>query len=520
MVQVAGSRLAGEQEYAFKHALIRDVAYWTLPKSVRARKHAEVGAFIADRAGDRSEGVVAMVADHSGAPPRWAPAPTSSPASCEEIDARALEALEAAGDARRRSTRTARRSSHYEAALALGGRSTPRRRPGSARSSATSRCGSAASTARSPSGSECMEYHRGEEELERVGDLHRKIGAGLWHKGDRGRVDRALPARDRPAQGRSPLRSSSSGSTRRRRRCTCTPATTCSRSTLRRRRCGSPSGSSEAAAASRAHGIFGRVFGRIGDYERARENLERSVELARDADPAEAVRALLALGYHLEVSEADYAGAGDRLRRRRSSSVSRPATCRRGSSFMRRSPGSPSTAATGSRSSARRTRRRASPSARGSAASFASPTPCAASSAGTAATSTAPSSGLERAFELAERSAAPRSPSSRSTGSRPRYATVATTPTPTRPSPVRSTSASAPGSSRSRSRRPQRAPSTSPCGGRASVRARSPPTRRASPSASATRSGARPASRPGAPRRRPPTSADACWTKPARHGRS
>ena len=65
----------------------------------------------------------------------------------------------------------------------------------------------------------------------------------------------------------------------------------------------------EAAAASRAHGIFGRVFGRIGDTERARENLERSVELARDSDPSEAIRALLALGYHFETSEADYDAA-------------------------------------------------------------------------------------------------------------------------------------------------------------------------------------------------------------------
>ena len=70
----------------------------------------------------------------------------------------------------------------------------------------------------------------------------------------------------------------------------------------------------EAAAASRAHGIFGRVFGRIGDSERARENLERSVELARESDPGEAVRALLTLGYHLEVSEADYEGAGEAYR--------------------------------------------------------------------------------------------------------------------------------------------------------------------------------------------------------------
>ena len=66
----------------------------------------------------------------------------------------------------------------------------------------------------------------------------------------------------------------------------------------------------ETRVASRAHGIFGRVFGRIGDQAKARENLERSVELARDSDEGETIRALLTLGHHLEVSEADYAGAG------------------------------------------------------------------------------------------------------------------------------------------------------------------------------------------------------------------
>ena len=66
----------------------------------------------------------------------------------------------------------------------------------------------------------------------------------------------------------------------------------------------------ETRVASRAHGIFGRVFGRIGDTAKARENLERSVELARDSDDGETIRALLTLGHHLEVSEADYSGAG------------------------------------------------------------------------------------------------------------------------------------------------------------------------------------------------------------------
>jgi tetratricopeptide (TPR) repeat protein len=65
----------------------------------------------------------------------------------------------------------------------------------------------------------------------------------------------------------------------------------------------------ETRAASRAHGIFGRVFGRIGDTQKARENLERSVELGRDSDQGETIRALLTLGHHLEVSEADYDGA-------------------------------------------------------------------------------------------------------------------------------------------------------------------------------------------------------------------
>ena len=65
----------------------------------------------------------------------------------------------------------------------------------------------------------------------------------------------------------------------------------------------------ETRAASRAHGIFGRVFGRIGDTAKARENLERAVELARGSDPGESIVALSALGRHLEVSEADVAGA-------------------------------------------------------------------------------------------------------------------------------------------------------------------------------------------------------------------
>ena len=65
----------------------------------------------------------------------------------------------------------------------------------------------------------------------------------------------------------------------------------------------------ETRAASRAHGIFGRVFGRIGDTAKARQNLERAVELARGSDDGETILALSALGRQLEISEADMAGA-------------------------------------------------------------------------------------------------------------------------------------------------------------------------------------------------------------------
>src|SRR5918999_1317453 len=62
----AEGRLAGERELAFKHVLIRDVAYGMLPKAVRARKHFEVGSFIEERAGDRTDEVVPLLAEHYG----------------------------------------------------------------------------------------------------------------------------------------------------------------------------------------------------------------------------------------------------------------------------------------------------------------------------------------------------------------------------------------------------------------------------------------------------------------------
>ncbi len=308
VVPTAGSRLAGEREYAFKHVLIRDVAYSTLPKAVRSRRHAEVGGFISARAADRSEGVVAMVAEHYGRAASLGASADLEPGELDRIEERALEALEAAGDASAALYSNREAQGHYESALGLERRldAASRARIAEKLGDVALRLGRVDRAVRT--WEQALEYHRGEEDLARVGDLHRKIGAGLWHKGDReGSIEHYQRGIDLLKDGPPCIelvRLYEEAASLYMHTGDNMLAIYASEKALRlAERLG------EAAAASRAHGIFGRVFGRIGDSERARENLERSVELARESDPAEAVRALNALGYHLEISEADYGHA-------------------------------------------------------------------------------------------------------------------------------------------------------------------------------------------------------------------
>ncbi|HEX2435653.1 MAG TPA: adenylate/guanylate cyclase domain-containing protein [Solirubrobacterales bacterium] len=305
IVTSAGSRLAGEHEYAFKHALIRDVAYSTLPKSVRVRKHAEVGGFIEDRAGERLDAVVALVAGHYARAATLA-AETDLPTDDrEQIESAALRSLEAAGERAASLYSNQEALGHFSAAydLARDGEPAARARIGEKLGDVSLRLGRVDSAVEV--WEECLEYHRGEEDLARVGDLHRKIGAGLWHKGQRETsIDHYQRGIDLLKDGPPSLelvRLYEEAASLYMHTGDNMLAIYASEKALRlAERLG------EAAAASRAHGIFGRVFGRIGDTEKARENLERSVELARGTDPGEAVRALFTLGYHLEISEADY----------------------------------------------------------------------------------------------------------------------------------------------------------------------------------------------------------------------
>jgi class 3 adenylate cyclase len=57
------SRIRGDQELAFKHSLIREVAYSTLSKAARAQRHAAVARFLEEAAGDPNA-YAAILAHH------------------------------------------------------------------------------------------------------------------------------------------------------------------------------------------------------------------------------------------------------------------------------------------------------------------------------------------------------------------------------------------------------------------------------------------------------------------------
>ena len=303
------SRLAGEQELAFKHVLIRDVAYGMLPKSVRWQKHVEVARFIEERAGDRTEEVVALLAEHYGRAAALSGEAGGDPRDLAEIAGRAVRFLEEAGDAGALLYANREAISHYRHALGILGDADDAvaARIGEKQGDVALRLGQV--DAAMEVWDECLQHHRGEENLERVADLHRKLGAALAVKGER------KAAIENYQRGINLLKDGpptlelvrlyeeaawlylQTGDNM--------LAIYASEKALRlAERLG------ETRAASRAHGIFGRVFGRIGDNEKARANLERSVELARESDPEQTILALLALGRHLELSQADARGAG------------------------------------------------------------------------------------------------------------------------------------------------------------------------------------------------------------------
>ena len=116
------SSIEGQPEYIFRHVLIRDVAYASVPKARRARAHAETGRWLEHLAADRLEEFGEMLAYHFAAAAAgedadlaWA----AEPGQHEELRARAVNALIRAGTAARRRFSVDKAIELHQQALAL-----------------------------------------------------------------------------------------------------------------------------------------------------------------------------------------------------------------------------------------------------------------------------------------------------------------------------------------------------------------------------------------------------------------
>jgi len=308
IVPTPASRVVGEREFGFKHALVRDVAYSTLTRAVRARRHFELASIIEGRLGENRAGVAALLAEHRRKAAELAEQADFPLDDLLSMRAASAHASEAAGDVAASLFSNAEALLHYENALGLPTGLDPdeRARIEESRGDTAFRSGHVDTAIES--WSRALEFQEGSGNPARAGALHRKIGTGLWHKADRESSIAHLQQGIDLLKDGEPCRELielyeeaaslyvETGDNM-----------LAIYAAEKAQRIAEALGAS--ATASRAHLTFGRVFGRIGDLEQARGSFERAVELARQASPGETDRALLALGRHLEVAEADYPAA-------------------------------------------------------------------------------------------------------------------------------------------------------------------------------------------------------------------
>jgi class 3 adenylate cyclase/tetratricopeptide (TPR) repeat protein len=104
------SAVGGQREYAFSHALVRDVAYAQLPRRVRAGRHRAAAEWLSGLADSRAVDLAELVAHHATSALDLAIATHASIAELAELRAPARRALVLAGD----------RTIDLDAARALG----------------------------------------------------------------------------------------------------------------------------------------------------------------------------------------------------------------------------------------------------------------------------------------------------------------------------------------------------------------------------------------------------------------
>src|SRR5439155_9381503 len=124
IVQRGAPMFAGETEYSFRNVLTRDVAYHSLPKSLRGDAHAHVGAWIAGKAGDRVREFADLLAFHyEQALLLGREMQTLGPAAVPELEDKAIHYLELAGDVAHERLALAEAEQYYWRALEIMGTS-------------------------------------------------------------------------------------------------------------------------------------------------------------------------------------------------------------------------------------------------------------------------------------------------------------------------------------------------------------------------------------------------------------
>ena len=114
-----GSTMAGQPEYIFKHALVRDVAYESIPKRDRAAAHLRVAEWIEEVVGERRIEVVELLAHHYTEAERATSWAKVEPERREEIRARAVDLLFEAGEEAARHLATERARERVRVGLDL-----------------------------------------------------------------------------------------------------------------------------------------------------------------------------------------------------------------------------------------------------------------------------------------------------------------------------------------------------------------------------------------------------------------
>jgi tetratricopeptide (TPR) repeat protein len=114
--RVPGSTVAGEVEIAFRHPLLREVAYAQLPRAARADRHQRAAAWLAQLAPGRTTDQAELLAHHYSKALTYTQA-TGSPSA--ELVAHARFALRAAGDQAIAIGTDALAARYYSEALAL-----------------------------------------------------------------------------------------------------------------------------------------------------------------------------------------------------------------------------------------------------------------------------------------------------------------------------------------------------------------------------------------------------------------